>query len=1157
MELDFRIRRLVLFLVCSVVAACSTRSPVAQVKDGAPVVRGGDGGAAATHLHPAAEVEARAPSSQAVAPSTQSETTSSGARVASVVVSGRSGPARELPPATSSGETGEVNELNDEIDRQISTSPGLKNEDATIQRQTGGRASIRAQSTQAAAALPSFTSFEGLADTDNGTGLVNPSDSNGAVGPNHYVEVVNNRVRVYDKAGNPLTPPFRQSSLFAQVGGICAAGDKGDPIVLYDRLADRWQLSQFGFTATNAPPFHQCIAESINGDPAGAYYVYDFQLPSTDFPDYPKLATWPDAYYMSTRQFSSVTGLFTGLAAVAFDREKILAGDPTATGIEFATGSLSNASSGMLPTDFDGLILPPAGTPNIFAIYTAAIFGDPQGDALRLFDFHVDFENLANSTFAERTESPLAVAAFDPLNPNGRADIEQPPPAIAADNLDTIGDRLMYRLAYRNRDGIESLVAVHTVNVGVHLTTRFPTPAEHQAAPRYYELRRSVPGGAFSIYDQATFGPDAPTPPALPTGLNRWMGSVAIDNQGNLVVGYSTSNLSTFPSVAFAARAFDQTGGLNEGEATIFSGLGSQALSGNRWGDYSSLQVDPVDECTFWYVNEYYPAGDRVTNQFNWHTRVGKFKFDGCTPPPSGKIQGRVTDCVTGLPIVGAIVQSSDGRSAATGADGTYSILTPPGSYTVGASDSFRNCNPSATQNVNVSNGGTATANFCLTGNSKLNLGTVAFDDSLGNDNDVINRDECIKLTIGISNDGCIADSNISATLSTATPGVDVNQALSAYPNLAVNTSGNNATPYAFTTQPSFVCGTVIDFTLHVTSDKQPAHDLHFSLRTCAGGAPVTVTGSLGPGDALQDGRMGRDANPSVCATPKGCPGVFVGPPTSVGTPRFFDSYTFSNTGGSAACMTVALTPNCTETPAGANQIFSAAYLETYIPTPGTQECVNYLGDIGASPLNGTTGSYSFNVPSGHNFVVVVNAVNSPASACSNYSATISGFFDDTPANGACPACVLTSSVTQSSLWPPNHNLINVGLAASSTGICPANRQVTVYSDEDDVTPGTSGDQSPDAKNIALGTLRLRSERKDSGNGDGRVYLIVVRTSDGTGNGAFSCKTVTVPTGQSAAEKNSVAAQAAAAQTFCTNNAAAAPAGFFVVGDGPVIGSKQ
>jgi hypothetical protein len=1070
--------------------------------------------------------------------------------VGHAVLFGYSVEARNLPPATSSGEAGEINELNDEIDRHIAVSPTFTNEDATIRPETGRRP-IHALSTNA---LPSFTSFEGLADTDNGTGLVNPSDSNGAVGPNDYVEVVNLRVRVFDKAGNPKTAPFRQSSLFATVGGICSIVNDGDPIVLYDKIADRWQISQFAFSAINVPPYHQCIAESINGDPTGKYYLYDFVLPSNNFPDYPKLATWPDAYYMSTRDFF-LGGPFNGEGAIAIERQKLLVGDPTAKLIYFENSNggngLSNSSSGMLPSDFDGVALPPPGAPNIFAIYTAAIFGDPQGDALRLFDFHVDFDTPANSTFTERPESPIAVAAFDPLNPVGRADIEQPPPATAADRLDTIGDRLMYRLQYRNHDGVESLVSVHSVNVGVHLTTRNPTAAEHQAAPRYYELRRSTPGGAFSVYDQATFAPDAPIPPALPTGLNRWMGSAAIDNQGNLAVGYSTSSASAgeYPSVAFAARAFNETGGLLQGEAKIFQGLGSQQASGNRWGDYSSLALDPVDECTFWYVNEYYPAG---LTQFNWHTRVGAFKFDGCTPPSRGKITGKIIDCVTGLPIVGAVVQVSDGRSGATGADGTYSIPVPPGSYTIVASDPFRNCNPAAGQPVSVSDGGTATADFCLTGNSKINLGTVTLDDTLGNNNHIVNRDECVKVNLSVSNDGCIADSNISGTLSTSTPGVTVNQALSAFPSLAVDTSGNNATPYAFTTSPGFVCGTVIQFTLTVSSDHQATHDLHFSVPTCAGGPSVTVTGSLGPGDSTQDGRMGRDANPANCALQKGCPGVFAGSP---GSSRFFDQYSFTNPAASTACFTVALTPNCSETPASANQIFSEAYLGSYIPTPGSQECTNYLGDIGASPVNGSTGSYSFNVPGGGTFVVVVNAVNTPTSACSSYSATVSGFPDDTGDGGPCPPCVLRASVTTSTLSLPNHNLINVGHAASSTGICPANRQVTVYSDEDDVDPQTIGDMSPDAKNIALSTLRLRSERRETS--DGRVYLIVVRTSDGAGNGAFSCTTVTAPNGVGGPPTASVAAQAAAAQTFCTNNGGAAPAGFFLVGDGPVIGPKQ
>jgi hypothetical protein len=296
---------------------------------------------------------------------------------------------------------------------------------------------------------------------------------------------------------------------------------------------------------------------------------------------------------------------------------------------------------------------------------------------------------------------------------------------------------------------------------------------------------------------------------------------------------------------------------------------------------------------------------------------------------------------------------------------------------------------------------------------------------------------------------------------------------------------------------------------------------------------------------------MGRDANPATCELQKGCPGVFAGSP---GSNRFFDEYSFTNPAASQRCYTVALTPNCSE-PAATNQIFSEAYLNDYVPTPGSQECTNYVGDIGASPANGQTGSYSFNVPGGGTFVVVVNAVNSPTSTCSSYSATVSGFPDDTADGGPCPACVLTSTVTNASLNPPGHNLSNVGLATTSTGVCPANRQVTVYSDEDDVDPQTIGDMSPDAKDIALGTLRLRSERRETG--DGRVYLIVVRTSDGTGNGAFSCTTVTVPNGSGGPPQASVNAQAAAAKTFCTNNGGTAPAGFFLVGDGPIVGPKQ
>ncbi len=558
--------------------------------------------------------------------------------------------------------------------------------------------------------LPSL-SFDGLSSQDdfNAFGIRgSPPDTNGDVGLNHYVQAVNLLVRVFNKSGVALTAPFKISSLFAaaSVPGVCsAANDKGDPIVLYDPLANQWLLSQFAFTSSSTPPYHQCIAISTTGDPTGSYFLYDFIMPGSNLNDYPKFGVWADAYYMTDNQFLN-GGSFNGAGAFAFERAKMLVGDQNASFIYFDLGT---SFSGMLPADVDGLTRPPAGAPNYFGMLESEELGLPDDapsvstDSMRLFTFHADFANPAASTFSELPESPLAVAAFDPLNPGGRADIEQPPPATSLSYVDSIQDRLMHRLAYRNfADKRESLVVTHTVNVGPDPTT----VAGHQAAIRYYEFRRSLPGGAFTVPEQATFAPDTD---------NRWMGSAAMDGQGNIAVGYSVSSLTTFPSIRYAGRlASDPPNGLFQGEGVLAVGSGVQLSTGGRWGDYSALSVDPADDCTFWYTNEYYTAASQATSTVGWLTRIGTFRFPNCgVQSPQGTVTGQVTDVATGAPVAGAVVSFSPGGfGVATNATGTYVATVPTGTYALTAS--VPNHPFQSVFGVVVTNASTTTVNFAL-----------------------------------------------------------------------------------------------------------------------------------------------------------------------------------------------------------------------------------------------------------------------------------------------------------------------------------------------------------------------------------------------------------------------------------------------------------
>ena len=687
-------------------------------------------------------------------------------------------------------------------------------------------------SAPAPALAPPLATFEGISNNDNFTAFafrVAPPDTDGDVGPDHYVQIVNLMFRVFDKAGAPLTAPLKVSSIFAPLGAPCGPRDDGDPIALYDPLADRWMVSQF---CTVADPFnHQVIAISQTPNPAGAWFLYDFMMPNIKFNDYPKFGVWPDAYYMTDNQFNQAGTAFLGAGVFAFDRAKMLAGDPTASYIYFDVENGNPNIGGVLPADLDGLTPPPIGTPGLFAYFTADEFGDP-ADGIRIWDFNADFANPLASTFVERAESPIAVATFDPRTPAGRDDIEQPPPANSGSFLDAIADRFMFRLAYRNFGTHESLVVNHTVNVsGVNPTT----PGTHRAGVRYYELRRPT-GGAFSVNEQATFAPDTD---------NRWMGSAAQDNDGNLAVGYSVSSLTTAPSIRYAARlATDPPNGLFQGETSLVAGSGVQTGTGSRWGDYSALAVDPADDCTFWFTSEYYTAASQATSTVGWLTRIGSFVLPGCTPAESGTIQGTVRNAVTLLPIAGAVVATSDGYTRITDAGGGYTMQVAAGTYDMTAS--APGFGSDSETGVVVATNGTTTQDFFLAPTPIMQAapGAAIAAESCSPTSGAIDPGETVTVTLPVRN---VGTADTVALVGTLLPGGGVTSPGAPQSYGVVVAGGSDvARPFSFTA--SGTCGSTITLSLQLQDGPSDLGTVTYTF-TLGSLNPLTQTSTTSSGD--------------------------------------------------------------------------------------------------------------------------------------------------------------------------------------------------------------------------------------------------------------------------------------------------------------------
>ncbi|MGH9945742.1 MAG: carboxypeptidase regulatory-like domain-containing protein [Pyrinomonadaceae bacterium] len=622
-------------------------------------------------------------------------------------------------------------------------------------------------------------SFDGLSSQDNVSTfglLIAPPDMVGAAGPDHYVQVVNSLFRVFDKSGNPLTPPARISSLFTNLGTACSNRNDGLPNIIYDQLADRWLISQ---VCTNFPPYRQMIAVSVTGDPTGQWYVYEFVMPNVRLNDFPKISMWPDGYYMTTNEYFGSN--FVGNGIFAFDRRKLLMGDSSAGYVYVSRPSSTPFAVGMLPADLDGFTPPPAGAAEIIATHNANEYGQPI-DAIRLFEFQPNFEQPSLTTFTERPESPVFVAPFDPTSNEGRADISQPPPGMP---LDAVSDTLMSRLAYRNLANRQSLVANQTVRTSA-------TGQPYHAGVRVYEFRNS--GNGFQPFVQTTIGDP---------NSSRWIGSAAQDNQGNLAVQYNSVSDEKRVSINYSGKLADDPSNVFRPEQTLIAGTGVQKGFGWRWGEYSAMRVDPTDDCTFWITNAYYSLESEMFSDFGWLTRIGNFKFDECTAAPAATVSGTVRDSITGQTIEGANLSAAaySRRSDEAGAYGPFRM--PPGDYELVASKfGYRD----STENISLADGQRAILDFKLEPIPAIQFsGSQITAESCSLDS-AIDPGETVTIKIALQNLGSSNASDVTARLlpggGITSPGKE-----QYYGNIA---SGGSpvSRPFTFTANSNHNCGT-------------------------------------------------------------------------------------------------------------------------------------------------------------------------------------------------------------------------------------------------------------------------------------------------------------------------------------------------------------
>jgi hypothetical protein len=523
----------------------------------------------------------------------------------------------------------------------------------------------RASSSEQPAAMPAPTaSFNAM------TGTSQPPDSDGDVGPNHVIVIINSRFQILSKTGASLLGPSNINTIWSGFGGGCQTSNSGDPYIVYDNLADRWVVGQF----VAVSPYFLCLAVSQTGDPTGSWYRYAIATQNDGLPDYPKMGMMPDAYYLSSREVFGTSN--NGMGAYAINRAQALAGNPAAIVIKMLAPNTPtyNTGDGLHPADFDGGIPPPPGSPEYFLGHmdNGWTYGAPQ-DALTLWKFTPDWVTPANSTFV--LSNTLAVAAVDTVLgtttcTTNRQCIAQKSSANLIDHLG-YRQRVTNRVAYRNFGAYQNLVTSVSVESAAGIS-----------GMRWYEIRS--PNSSPVIFQQSTFSGAALSPADT---HSRWMGSIAQDHLGDMGLAYSAASSTLDPAIRYTGRlAADPLNTMPQGEGTFIDGAGANS-TGQRWGDYTAMNIDP-DGCRFWYVNEYFAATGGT-----WTMRVGAFRFPGCADLP-GLLRNAALTGLSPTSAVKAAIFPRAGDPSLAAADRVVQFFDTTASYPQETADYSSAANP-------------------------------------------------------------------------------------------------------------------------------------------------------------------------------------------------------------------------------------------------------------------------------------------------------------------------------------------------------------------------------------------------------------------------------------------------------------------------------